>query len=450
MKRIALCLAVLAACGKGPAIASFTADKTSLTQGDPVTLTWQVSNASRVEIDNGVGVVTGTTTVVNPQQTSTYTLTASSGSASVTKTVAIDVTPAPRPAVISSLTATPPQAGPGDPVKLEWTVDGELSQDVNGQAVPKGTHSLVVSVATTTTYTLTVAGPPSLAAPAPVSVVVRVAPRPAVTTFSASCGTCMGALQGDDVTLSWAATNATSFTVTDDKGHSTFVGPLLSLTVQPTATTTYTLVASGPGGSAPAKSVTVIVSPSSGASLAFADPVILPTANVVVKLRSTCSPCVTMQLELVTTQTVTADALALDLPMTGANRVKLHLTGTAPDWTVNTLAINPGVNPPAAAIALPESGPLNRYDRILPDGTVVHVPRMLTIGIARKPAGNGAVTTPLQPIPMDTVLASFKLDLVPEGGTGLVFDGKGASFTLRNGPGSASAGTFAAGTLRAQ
>lgn len=435
MKRIALCIVALAACSKGPGITSFTADKAAAVAGDLVTLTWQVTNADKVEIDNGVGVVTGTSTAVTPVETVTYTLTASSGSASVKKTVTINVTPAPRPASIGSFTATPPQVAPGDPVKLDWTVSGDVStQTINGQAVPVGTTTLTVNPSTLTTYTLTVTGP-AAQQPAPSSVVVRVAARPVITAFAAGCGLtptpCTSAAQGSDVTLTWAATNATTYSVSDDKGNTSFAGPLTSLTVQPSATTTYTLTATGPTGSA-TRPLTVTVAASNGTTLAYAAPLVATGAAVVLRQTACTAPCTTIELSLVTTKAVVADALALNLPLSGAGRVKLHLTGTAPDWTVNTSAINPGSNPPASAISLRNSGPLAR---------------VLTLGFAQKAAGGGAVTTGPAPIAPGTVLASFKLDLVPSGGTGTVFDGSGASFTLRNGPGSPSAGTLAAGTL---
>src|ERR1700757_4593512 len=69
---------------------------------------------------------------------------------------------------------------------------------------------------------------------------------------------------GQSVTLNWQAANATAVTITATAGSSTRTlvsGTQLSGTVQdsPTATTTYTAMASGPGGNSPPQSTTVQV-----------------------------------------------------------------------------------------------------------------------------------------------------------------------------------------------
>jgi len=63
---------------QGPMCVSLTADKTRITSGEAVTLSWVTTRASSVSIDNGVGVVTPTasgTVVVNPTSDTTYTAT---------------------------------------------------------------------------------------------------------------------------------------------------------------------------------------------------------------------------------------------------------------------------------------------------------------------------------------------------------------------------------------
>jgi phospholipase C len=69
---------------------------------------------------------------------------------------------------------------------------------------------------------------------------------------------------GQSLTLNWQSTNATAVTITATAGSSTRTlvsGTQLSGTVQdsPTATTTYTAMASGPGGNSPPQSTTVQV-----------------------------------------------------------------------------------------------------------------------------------------------------------------------------------------------
>jgi len=75
-----------------PVINSFTADLESITVGESLTLSWSVSGATTVAIDQGVGNVglTGTRTV-SPTTTTTYTLEADNEAGSITATVTITV-----------------------------------------------------------------------------------------------------------------------------------------------------------------------------------------------------------------------------------------------------------------------------------------------------------------------------------------------------------------------
>jgi hypothetical protein len=60
--------------GPSPTISSFTANPTTISAGQPVTLSWSVSNALYNIIDPQAGPVRGTSIVVNPSATTTYTL----------------------------------------------------------------------------------------------------------------------------------------------------------------------------------------------------------------------------------------------------------------------------------------------------------------------------------------------------------------------------------------
>ena len=81
---------------QAPVISSFTSTPNSSAPGNPVTLAWNVSGATSVSIDNGVGDVTGRSSItVAPVQTTTYTLTASNGSGSTAASVTTTVSSAP-------------------------------------------------------------------------------------------------------------------------------------------------------------------------------------------------------------------------------------------------------------------------------------------------------------------------------------------------------------------
>ena len=97
--------------GPSAKILSFTASAASIQAGQSVTLTWEVVNADRIELDQGIGIVaTRSSRAVTPGATTTYTLLArgANGTASDTKSLTITVTGAPAGAPGSSESAAHP------------------------------------------------------------------------------------------------------------------------------------------------------------------------------------------------------------------------------------------------------------------------------------------------------------------------------------------------------
>ncbi len=77
-----------------PTINSFTASPQTITQGQSTTLSWDVTDATSLELDPGDVDVTGTTSrVVTPSATTTYTLTATNASGDRTRSVTVTVNP---------------------------------------------------------------------------------------------------------------------------------------------------------------------------------------------------------------------------------------------------------------------------------------------------------------------------------------------------------------------
>lgn len=78
--------------GAKPVISSFTATPSTLPSGGSVLLVWNVTGATSLSIDQGVGVVTGLTSKTVPVSSSkTFTLTATNTNGSSTKTFDVTV-----------------------------------------------------------------------------------------------------------------------------------------------------------------------------------------------------------------------------------------------------------------------------------------------------------------------------------------------------------------------
>jgi hypothetical protein len=140
-----------------PVINSFTADPKIIAVGENSTLSWDVSGAIIVAIDQGVGNVglIGTRTV-SPTTTTNYTLTAINKAGNITATVQVTV---PLP-VINYFTADPEIIFGGGTSTLSWSVSGAttVSMYIGGEPsyviLPNHTGTRIVSQTTTTTYTL--------------------------------------------------------------------------------------------------------------------------------------------------------------------------------------------------------------------------------------------------------------------------------------------------------
>ena len=168
-QRSALAAAVLAmlasACDStsaAPGIASFTATPTSVPKGLASTLAWSVTGASSISIDNGVGDVTGKTSIpVTPGSTTTYQLKAvGQGATFSTASVTVTVTAAQPLPVISAFSASPPAVSAGNSSTLSWTVTNAVSLSIDhGVGDVSGLTSKSVTPGATTTYLLTATSP---------------------------------------------------------------------------------------------------------------------------------------------------------------------------------------------------------------------------------------------------------------------------------------------------
>ena len=148
-----------------PVVRSFAATPAAITQGAASTLTWNVSGATAVTIDHGVGSValSGSTSVV-PQGTTTYILTAinSWGTATATTQIAVagSVPSVPQlqieKPVINYFKANPAIFIAGSPIIISWSVRGATDIKIVPEVAPTDPEVYVTLYPpASTTYTLT-------------------------------------------------------------------------------------------------------------------------------------------------------------------------------------------------------------------------------------------------------------------------------------------------------
>ncbi len=241
--------------GQPPVINSFDASPPSISAGGSSTLTWKVSGATTVSIDQGIGNValTGSRAVM-PSVTTVYTLTATNAAGvSATATTQVIVSGAPSPPtpaglpVVNSFTASPPSITAGSSATLSWNVSNATSVTIDpGVGTFASSGTTIVLPAVTTTYILTatnVAG--STTAMTQVTVSGTPSPPaglPVVNYFTANPPSITA---GSSTTLSWSVSNATSVTIDPGVGSVGLVG---TAPVSPATSTNYTLTATNAAG----------------------------------------------------------------------------------------------------------------------------------------------------------------------------------------------------------
>lgn len=217
----------------------FKAEPSVIPGGQNSTLSWEVSGADTVTIDQDIGTVPAKgNKVVSPMANTTYRLTAtnSGGSETATITISVNVT-----LPIISFTATPDSISSGQSSTLKWDVKGATSIKIDkSEVAPSGQK--VVSPTSTTTYTLEARNSAGLKE-VTVTVSIGSAGKPVITSFTST-----PELIASDGTarLEWYVTNATSVSINQGIGTVSLYG---SRDVTPASTTEYTLTATNSAGS---------------------------------------------------------------------------------------------------------------------------------------------------------------------------------------------------------
>ncbi len=228
-----------------PFIDSFTASPADLAAGQAATLSWTLSGGPAVvSIDQGVGAVTGTSTSVKPAASTIYTLTASNPIGRAEKKAMVTVWNQP-PSVLA-FSASPALISAGQPATLSWTVADATTLEIDQKVGPVSGTSIDVEPSQSVTYLLTARNPAGTSV-FPCTVTVGPALAPPQIALAAVSPEFI--LAGGSATLSWSVPLGT--TVQIDHGIGASSGN--SVAVSPASTTTWTLSATGPGGTSSAQ-----------------------------------------------------------------------------------------------------------------------------------------------------------------------------------------------------
>lgn len=261
-------------------VTSLTATPPTVSPGGTTVIAWTTSGAQYCEIaytsasggGGSGGLPANGSLSYNPVATTTYTVTpfyggvgGVGGVAGTPASVTVTVMEEPL-AVVTSLTATPPVVSPGGPTVIAWTTSGATYCRIDytsasgggGQAPLPANGSLPYNPVETTTYTITPYAGAAVGVPMSVTVTVTQAATPVMTSFTATPSTIV---PGGSSVLSWTSTGAADVLLEPGIGPSPANG---SVTVTPSATTTYTATAytANGVGSAPL-TTTVTVGPAS-------------------------------------------------------------------------------------------------------------------------------------------------------------------------------------------
>jgi len=138
-----------------PTINSFKATPPTIASGGSSTLSWNVTGATSVTIDQGIGSVSSIDArSVRPTRTTTYTLTATNSVGSVTATAIITIAPKP---TINFFNVTPEVVDSGGNSTLSWDVTNatsvKIEPGIGSVEIIAGVRTVIPI--TTTTYTLT-------------------------------------------------------------------------------------------------------------------------------------------------------------------------------------------------------------------------------------------------------------------------------------------------------
>ena len=236
-----------------PGIVSFIAQPGTIRVGAESTLSWEVRNATRVDITNSQDFVPPlpstlpliSSGVVMPSETTTYTLTASNDDGA-TASAQLTVLVLPVFPQILSFAATPTKILTGECTTLSWATeaaDSVFLTNLTSGDTPIAVNpddSVIVCPTQTTSFTLTATNSADEVSTAQVTVYVQ-EDLPVIFSFTAKPA---DIIQGKSSELCWEVENVERVSITNIPNGDNL--PAMGCkTVQPPGTTTYTLTAVG-------------------------------------------------------------------------------------------------------------------------------------------------------------------------------------------------------------
>ena len=233
----------------GTIAAGVVASPTSITAGQTSVITWTTKNAVKATL-NGAPVALNGSLTVSPSATTTYKVVATGATGTSdwgSATVAVVQSGG---AVTARDGASPASITAGQSSVISWATTNAVSATLNGAPVALN-GSLNVSPRATTAYKIVATGSNGSTASGSTTVTVQTAGGVVAAGASASP---TSITKGQSSVISWTTKNAVSATL-----NGTAVGLNGSITVHPSATTTYKVVATGSNGTTDWGSATVTV-----------------------------------------------------------------------------------------------------------------------------------------------------------------------------------------------
>jgi hypothetical protein len=371
-----------------PQIVSFSANPNCIIQGENSTLTWTITGATAATINGAPVNPSSGTLVVTPSATTTYTLVATNSSGSVQAQVVVSVTIPPR---VNLFSASPSCMMPGSGSVLQWNISDAVSVTINGTPVNPAGGTMNVNPGSDTVYTIVATGAGCNAQTVQAQTTVQVATIPTINLFSASPNSY---IVGGSSVLQWNISGAVSATI-----NGTPVNPSSgTMTVSPSATTTYTIVATS-GGCSPQQAqaqVTVTVDPKPP------DPVVCPTINTFNAAQSCLLPgqSTSLQWDVTNAESVTINGTPVNpasgsIPITPSATTTYTLvaskTGCAPQQATVVVQVGsvPTINSFTAA-----SGTVQQGNSTSLSWDVSNAATVTIDGISVNPASGSIPVTP--------------------------------------------------------